>query len=100
MRSVSREALANWGLSVLCYNFVVCYVYILQLEDKTYYHGFSADLKNRLENHKNGSVSSTKNLLPFKLIFYAAFSSKEKATQFEKYLKSSSGFAFRNKHLL
>jgi hypothetical protein len=28
------------------------------------------------------------------------FTTKEKALAFEKYLKSSSGFAFRNKHLV
>jgi len=33
-------------------------------------------------------------------MFYAAFKAKEKAYEFEKYLKSSSGFAFRNKRLI
>jgi putative endonuclease len=76
------------------------YVYILQLKDKTYYHGFAVDLKNRLDDHQSGNVISTKNLRPFKLVYYAAFSSKKKAVDFEKYLKSSSGFAFRNKRLI
>jgi len=78
----------------------VYYIYILQLQDETYYHGFSDDLKKRLVNHKHGLVESTKNLRPVKLIFYAAFSKKNKAIAFEKYLKSSSGFAFRNKRLI
>lgn len=76
------------------------YVYILQLKDKTYYHGSAADLKERLRDHKDGSVSSTKNLRPFELVFYAAFTSKRKAMQFEKYLKTTSGWAFRNKRLI
>jgi len=37
---------------------------------------------------------------PFKIAWYAAFESKELALTFEKYLKSSSGSAFRNKRLL
>lgn len=75
------------------------YTYILQLKDKTYYHGYSDNLKERIKDHQGGTVSSTKNLRPFTLIFYAAFSSKKKALDFEAYLKTQSGFAFRNKHL-
>ena len=78
----------------------VYYVYILHLRDHSYYHGFSTNLKQRLKNHQEGTVTSTKNFRPVKLVFYAAFSSKMKALKFEEYLKSSSGFAFRNKHFL
>jgi len=49
--------------------------------------------------HKNGEVHQTKNKT-FRLIFYAAFESKLKALQFEKYLKTGSGYAFKNKHLI
>lgn len=76
------------------------YAYILQLKDNSFYHGYSDDLKQRLTAHEQGIVSSTKNLRPVKLVFYAAFESQKKATEFEKYLKSSSGFAFRNKRLI
>lgn len=76
------------------------YTYILKLKDGKHYHGYSDDLKRRIETHNQGSVPSTKNLRPVKLVFYAAFLSKEKALKFEKYLKSGSGFAFRNKRLV
>lgn len=76
------------------------YVYILQLKDNSYYHGYSNDLKQRLKAHQQGVVPSTKNFRPIKLVFYAAFATNNKATQFEKYLKTGSGFAFRNKHLI
>jgi len=36
----------------------------------------------------------------YHLIWYCAFLEKKKVLAFEKYLKSSSGFAFRNKHLI
>jgi len=78
----------------------VFYTYILQLKDKTYYVGYSSDLKNRVKAHNEGSISSTKNLRPVKLVYYSAFSTQKKATDFEKYLKTSSGFAFRNKRLI
>ena len=76
------------------------YAYVLRLKDKTYYIGFSSNLKKRIEEHKLGNIEQTKNLLPLKLVFYAAFESKIKALHFEKYLKTSSGFAFRNKRFL
>lgn len=76
------------------------HVYILQLNDSSYYHGYSANLTQRLKEHQRGLVLSTKNFNSIKLIFYAAFSSKKKALEFEKYLKTSSGFAFRNKRLV
>lgn len=76
------------------------YTYILQLKDKTYYVGYSSDLKSRIKTHEEGHVESTKNLRPAKLVYYSAFSSQKKATDFEKYLKTASGFAFRNKRLI
>lgn len=76
------------------------YTYILQLHDGSFYHGFSDNLKQRYKEHIRGQVKSTKNLNPIKLVFYAAFSSKKKALDFEKYLKTQSGYAFRNKRLI
>ncbi|MBI4022024.1 MAG: GIY-YIG nuclease family protein [Candidatus Andersenbacteria bacterium] len=76
------------------------YVYILELVDGKHYIGFAADLKKRLLQHKHNTVFTTKNQKADKLVFYAAFATKKLALDFEKYLKSSSGFAFRNKHLV
>jgi len=78
----------------------VYYVYILKLHDQSIYVGFSRDIKKRLKEHQSGCVESTKNIRPIKLVFYCAFDSIEKALKFESYLKSSSGFAFRNKRLV
>lgn len=76
------------------------YAYILKLNNGNYYVGSSTDLKNRKSEHDSGRVKSTRNFRPFKLVFYAAFESRAKAQKFEKYLKSSSGTAFRNKRLV
>jgi len=75
------------------------YVYILKLTGKEYYSGFSADLKSRITEHKQNKVKTTRNRKP-RLYFYCAFRSRINAVRFEKYLKSSSGFAFRNNHLI
>lgn len=76
------------------------YVYILRLKDSSLYIGYSSDLKERIKSHSHGLVESTKNVRPIKLIYYSAFSIQKKAVDFETYLKSSSGFAFRNKRLI
>jgi putative endonuclease len=76
------------------------YVYILKCKDNSPYTGFSENLKERFKRHQNGYVPATKPRLPVDLIFYCAFTNKYKALEFEKYLKSGSGRAFMQKHLL
>jgi len=77
------------------------YAYIIQsLKDKSFYVGSTSDLKKRLNQHNKGRAKYSSTKTPFKLIWYGAFSTKTKAQEFERYLKSSSGFAFRNKRLL
>ncbi len=75
-------------------------VYILLCNDGTRYTGCTSNLEERLSRHQKGYVDSTKDKLPVSLIFYCAFTDKIKAFEFEKYLKSGSGIAFRNKHLI
>jgi len=76
------------------------YIYILKLSNKSYYVGFSSNLKIRIKAHNNGLIISTKNYRPLRLVYYSAFTIKLKALMFEKYLKTNSGFAFRNKRLI
>ena len=77
------------------------YVYILKSEkNKKYYTGVTNDLKRRIKEHNSGNSNFTSWSGPYNLIWYSAFISKEKAYKFETYLKSSSGFAFRNKRLI
>ena len=76
------------------------YVYLLKLSDGTIYVGSTGDLKTRFKKHNLGQVTSTKAKLPHKIIFYCALSTKQKALALEKYLKTGSGKAFRNKRLI
>jgi len=77
------------------------YVYILELQNGQHYVGYTTNLDNRIARHASGNACTTTDRMPMKSIdFYAAFRSEKKARDFEKYLKSSSGFAFRNKRLL
>ena len=77
------------------------YVYILQsLKDQSYYTGLTTDVEARLKKHNSGEVTYTSTKRPFKLVWYCCFVNKEKALQFEKYLKSGSGFALARKRLV
>jgi putative endonuclease len=77
------------------------YCYIIQsLKDKTFYIGSTADLKRRIKEHNTGKAQYSSTKSPFKLVWYGSFENKTKSQKFEKYLKSSSGFAFRNKRLI
>ena len=77
------------------------YVYVLKSKkDGSYYTGSTEDLKNRLTQHNQHNSRYTSTKVPYHLVWYGAFLDKKKALVFEKYLKSSSGFAFRNKHLI
>ena len=77
------------------------YTYIIQsLKDKTFYIGSTSDLRNRLDQHNKGQAKYSSTKTPFKLVWYGSFITKLRSQEFEKYLKSSSGFAFRNKRLI
>lgn len=68
------------------------YVYILlSYKDKKFYCGFTTDLKNRLSEHAQGEVKSTKNRRPLKLIHYEYFTSQNDAKAKEIFLKSGFG---------
>ncbi|PNQ73766.1 hypothetical protein C1T31_05380 [Hanstruepera neustonica] len=75
-------------------------VYILECNDKTYYTGFTTNIKSRLKAHNNQEVHYTKDKLPVKLVHLSLFKDKQKAYDFERYLKTGSGKAVRNKRLI
>lgn len=76
------------------------YVYILKLSNNDYYVGSTGNLKERIVDHQEGKNISTKPFRPVKLVYYCAFPTKSQALKFEMHLKSGSGKAFRNKHLI
>ncbi|MFO1498233.1 MAG: GIY-YIG nuclease family protein [Verrucomicrobiota bacterium] len=80
----------------------VYYAYILQSVSfpERLYHGHSSDLKQRLSDHNGGHCPHTAKFIPWKVKFYAAFETLGRAQRFENYLKSGSGHAFAQRHLL
>lgn len=76
------------------------YVYVLIMSNKQYYVGSTTDLKKRVLKHNEGGVPSTAKFRPVSLVWYAGFSDRKRSIEFEDYLKTASGKAFRNKHLV
>ena len=78
------------------------YVYIIKSinNPEQIYVGHTQDLKKRLSNHNCGTTPHTAKYKPWELVMYLSFNSEEKAIEFESYLKSHSGRAFRDKRLL
>jgi putative endonuclease len=64
------------------------FVYLLEsLKDKKYYIGQTNDISRRLDIHNSGGVRSTKSRIPFKLIGYKTFESRDEARWTEYNLK-------------
>lgn len=77
------------------------YVYILesQRDPQSHYVGMTDNLAARLKKHNAGAVFHTAKLKPWRIKTALAFSDPDRASLFERYLKSSSGRAFSQKHL-
>ncbi|HLC45169.1 MAG: excinuclease ABC subunit C [Candidatus Doudnabacteria bacterium RIFCSPHIGHO2_01_FULL_50_11] len=77
------------------------YTYVLQSKkDDQKYIGLSSNLKQRLEEHKQGKSLATKFRLPFELIYFEACLNKTDAKRREKYLKTTQGRRFLGLRLI
>ena len=77
------------------------YVYLIQSlsQPGQRYIGCTDDLRRRMQEHNAGASPHTSKYVPWRIVTYVAFSSRDQAGSFEKYLKSGSGHAFA-KHRL
>lgn len=77
------------------------YVYLLQnATDKSWYIGYSANLKQRVARHNKGDGARTTSLKKdWKLIYYEAYLDERDAKGRERFLKSGSGRRFLKKQL-
>ena len=73
------------------------YVYILRsLKDEKYYIGSTSNVESRLAYHNSGKQRSTKNRIPFELIYFESYPTKSEALKREKQIKSyKGGVAFK-----
>jgi predicted GIY-YIG superfamily endonuclease len=77
------------------------YVYLLESlpHPAEVYVGLTDDLRKRLKTHNAGGSPHTAKFKPWRLMTYVAFRDKQRAVEFERYLKSHSGRAFAKKRL-
>ena len=77
------------------------YTYILESEKipNRFYTGFTEDLESRLKSHNHGHNPHTSKYNPWRVKTAIAFTDRQKALDFEVYLKSPSGMAFTKKRL-
>ena len=73
------------------------FVYILRsLSDGKYYIGSTKDISSRLSYHNSGKQRSTKNRIPFELVYSEEFVTKTDALTRERQIKSyKGGMAFK-----
>ena len=85
---------------ILDFNVDFYYTYVLySKKDKQNYHGFTKNLKLRIEQHDKGEVESTKYRRPLELIYFEACLNKEDAIKREKYFKTYYGRMFLKKRM-
>ena len=77
------------------------YVYILQSKINTdrFYIGFTENIENRLKDHNSGKNPQTSKNKPWRIKIAIAFTDRQKAQDFERYLKTKSGRAFAKKRM-
>ena len=76
------------------------YVYILISEqaETRHYVGCTSDLQARLKKHNEGGCPHTAKYRPWRIETALRFFNKQKAIDFESYLKSGSGREFARRH--
>lgn len=71
------------------------YVYVLRSRiDERLYKGLTQNLERRVHQHNEGKVKSTKGFVPWDLMYFEIFESRDEARSREKYLKSGVGREF------
>jgi putative endonuclease len=68
------------------------YAYVLQsMADGRLYKGHCENIENRLKEHNAGKTKSTEGYVPWKLVYFETFKSRDEAIEREKYFKTGKG---------
>ena len=71
------------------------YAYVIKsIEHDFFYNGHCESLDNRLRQHNYGMTESIRPYIPFKVVYFETFETREAAIIREKYFKSSRGRIF------
>ncbi len=76
------------------------YAYVIYSKShKRYYKGHCEDLDKRLEEHNSGKTVSIKSFIPFELVYFEEFETRDEAVARERYFKTAAGRRFLKKVL-
>ena len=76
------------------------FVYVLfSQKDRNFYIGYTSNLKQRLSQHKNREVRSTKFRQPLQLVYVEGYVDRDDAKGRELFLKGGSGHKYLKKQL-
>ena len=78
----------------------IVYILVSRKYPDRIYIGLTENVSQRVDEHNADKSLYSRKYGPWELAAYITFSQKKKASEFERYLKSGSGFAFLKKHLL
>jgi putative endonuclease len=71
------------------------YAYVLKsMQFDYFYKGHCENLEQRLKEHNSGMTLSIKPYIPFKVVYFEEFETRDEAIKREKYFKSSAGRRF------
>ena len=68
-----------------------CFHVLRSKKDGDLYFGYSANLKQRLNEHNLGKIASTKNRKPFDLVYYEAYKNEDEARNRKLQIKKRAG---------
>jgi len=76
------------------------YVYVIYSNAfKRFYKGHCEYLDKRLAEHNSGKTKSTKAFIPWRLVYYETFSTRQEAIAREHYFKTSAGRRYLKKKI-
>jgi len=71
------------------------YTYVLKsVKHDYFYKGHCENLEHRLKEHNSGMTESIRPYIPFSIVYFESFFSREEAIKREKYFKTSAGRRF------
>jgi len=77
------------------------YTYIIKSNKfDFYYKGHCENLNKRLSQHNSGMTVSIKQYIPFEIVYFEKFETREEAVRREKYFKSAAGRRFLKNKLV
>jgi putative endonuclease len=59
-----------------------------------FYKGHCEDLAGRLKQHNHGHTKSTKPFIPWEIVYFEEFETREEAIKKERYFKTAAGRRF------